>query len=135
MLRKTSTNICEGLGIDPARDLSRVYLTGGHANSLNALSQGLVDVAAASFNSYQKAVNKGVVNSNDVVPVARSVPIPYPPFIMLPSLPEDIKTRLRNGFDTVHEDPNIKPEMIRGFGGIVVDRYTSDITHQISTVG
>jgi phosphonate transport system substrate-binding protein len=117
-------------GIDPARDLSRVYLTGGHANSLNALSQGLVDVAAASFNSYQKAVNKGVVNSNDVVPVARSVPIPYPPFIMLPSLPEDIKTRLRNGFDTVHEDPNITPEMIRGFGGIVVDRYTSDITHQ-----
>ena len=104
-------------GIDPARDLSRVYLTGGHANSLNALSQGLVDVAAASFNSYQKAVNKGVVNSNDVVPVARSVPIPYPPFIMLPSLPDDIKTRLRNGFDTVHEDPNIMPEMIRGFGG------------------
>ena len=117
-------------GIDPASDLSKVYLTGGHANSLNALSQGLVDVSAASFNSYQKAVDNGAVDPVKVVPVARSVPIPYPPFIMLPSLPEDIKTRLRLGFDTVHDDPAITPEMIRGFGGILVDRYTSEITHQ-----
>jgi phosphonate transport system substrate-binding protein len=49
---------------------------------------------------------------------------------MLPTLSDDIKARLRNGFDTVHEDPNITPEMIRGFGGILVDRYTSDITHE-----
>ncbi|MDC1208365.1 phosphate/phosphite/phosphonate ABC transporter substrate-binding protein [Litorivicinus sp.] len=117
-------------GIDPARDLSKVFLTGGHANSLNALAQGHVDFSAASFNSYQKAVNNGAVNSDEVVPVARSVPIPYPPFIMLPTLSNDVKARLRNGFDTVHEDPSITPEMIRGFGGIVVDRYTSDITHE-----
>ena len=69
-------------GVDPARDLSRIFLTGGHANSLNALSKGHVDVAAASFNSYQKAVDNGAVNSDEVIPVARSVPIPYPPFIM-----------------------------------------------------
>jgi phosphonate transport system substrate-binding protein len=117
-------------GIDPARDLSKVFLTGGHANSLNALAQGHVDFSAASFNSYQKAVNSGAVNSDEVVPVARSVPIPYPPFIMLPSLSADVKSRLRNGFDTVHKDPSITPEMIRGFGGIVVDKYTSDITHE-----
>ncbi len=117
-------------GVDPARDLSKVFLTGGHANSLNALTQGHVDVSAASFNSYQKAVNKGAVNSDEIVPVAKSVPIPYPPFIMLPTLSDDVKARLRKGFDTVHKDPNIKPEMIRGFGGILVDRYTSDITHE-----
>ena len=117
-------------GIDPARDLSKVYLTGGHANSLNALSQTLVHVSAASFNSYQKAVDSGAVNSENVIPVARSVPIPYPPFIMSPTLPQNIKKRLRSGFDTVHEDPDITPEMIRGFGGIAVDRYTSDITHK-----
>ena len=117
-------------GVDPARDLSKIFLTGGHANSLNALTQGHVDVSAASFNSYQKAVNQGAVNTEEAVPVARSVPIPYPPFIMLPTLSEDIKKRLRNGFDTVHDDPNITPEMIRGFGGILVDRYTSDISHE-----
>ncbi len=116
-------------GIDPARDLSEIFLTGGHANSLNALSQGHVDVSAASFNSYQKAVNGGAINTDEVIPVARSVPIPYPPFIMLPTLSDDVKARLREGFDTVHKDPNVTPEMIRGFGGILVDRYTSDITH------
>jgi phosphonate transport system substrate-binding protein len=117
-------------GVDPARDLSKIFLTGGHANSLNALSQGHVDVSAASFNSYQKAVDNGAVNSDEVIPVARSVPIPYPPFIMLPTLSDDIKARLRSGFDTVHQDPSITPEMIRGFGGILVDRYTSEITHK-----
>lgn len=117
-------------GIDPARDLSKIFLTGGHTNSLNALAEGHVDVSAASLNSYQKGVNKGAIDPEVIVPVAVSVPIPYPPFIMLPSLPNDVKVRLRKGFDTVHEDPKVTPEMIRGFGGILVDRYTSDITHK-----
>jgi phosphonate transport system substrate-binding protein len=117
-------------GVDPARDLSKVFLTGGHANSLNALVQGHVDVAAASFNSYQKAVNSGAIDPNQIVPVARSVPIPYPPFIMHPSLPAAVKAKLRNGFNNVHTDPQITPEMIRGFGGILVDRYTAEVTHE-----
>ena len=116
-------------GLDPARDLSKIYLTGGHANSLNALSEGYVDFSAASFNSYIKAVNSGAVDPTKVIPVMKSAPIPYPPFIMHPSLPEGVKNALRNGFDTVHEDPRVSPEMIRGFGGILVDRYTSDISH------
>jgi phosphonate transport system substrate-binding protein len=116
-------------GLDPARDLSEIYLTGGHSNSLNALSEGYVDFAAASFNSYIKAVNAGAIDPTKVVPVMKSAPIPYPPFIMHPSLPEAVKAELRDGFNTVHEDPNVSPEMIRGFGGILVDRYTSDISH------
>ena len=117
-------------GVDPAKDLASIRMTGGHANSLNALSQGHVDYAAASLNSYQKAVNSGVIDSKSIIPVAVSGPIPYPPFIMHPSLPADIKSRLRHGFETVHTDPSIRPEMIRGFGGIKVDRYTSNITHE-----
>lgn len=117
-------------GVDPTRDLSKIFLTGGHANSLNALAQGHVDLSAASFNSYQKAVNNGAINVTEVVPVASSVPIPYPPFIMATTLPEGLKTRLREGFNLVHEDPSVTPEMIRGFGGILVDRYTSEITHE-----
>lgn len=117
-------------GVDPITDLSNIYLTGGHSNSLAALSQGHVDISAASFNSYQKALNSGALSSEDAIPVFRSVPIPYPPFIMVPSLPDDVKTRLRDAFNTVHEDPSITPDMIRGFGGILVDRYTSDITHE-----
>ena len=50
-------------------------MTGGHANSLNALAEGHVDFAAASFNSYQKALDNGAIDSREVIPVARSVPI------------------------------------------------------------
>ena len=116
-------------GLNPSRDLSKIYLTGGHANSLNALSEGYVNFSAASFNSYIKAINAGAIDPVKVVPVMKSAPIPYPPFIMHPSLEENVKIRLRNGFDTVHNDPNVTPEMIRGFGGILVDKYTSDISH------
>jgi phosphonate transport system substrate-binding protein len=35
-------------GVDPARDLSKIFLTGGHANSLNALAQGHVDFLSKS---------------------------------------------------------------------------------------
>lgn len=117
-------------GVDPARDLSRIFMTGGHTNSLNALIQGHVEFSAASFNSYQRGVSSGAIDSDQIVPVAVSAPIPYPPFIMLPSLPDEVKARLRQGFNTVHEDPAISPEMIRGFGSILVDRYTADITHE-----
>lgn len=116
-------------GLNPVNDLSKIYLTGGHSNSLNALSEGYVDYSAASFNSYIKAVNAGAIDPTKVVPVMKSAPIPYPPFIMHPSLPDAVKTALRDGFDNVHNDPNVTPEMIRGFGGILVDRYTSDISH------
>ena len=120
-------------GVDPARDLSAVFLTGGHVNSLNALAQGHVEFAAASFNSYQKAVDRGTIDPNEIVPVARSIPIPYPPFIMHPSLSGKIKSKLREGFNNVHTDKQISPAMIRGFGGILVDRYTSEITHESFT--
>ena len=116
-------------GVDPARDLSAVFMTGGHTNSLNAVAQGHADFSAASFNSYQRAVDSGALDGDEVVPVAVSAPVPYPPFIMLPTLPEEVKDRLREGFNTVHEDPAIDPDMIRGFGGILVDRYTAEITH------
>jgi len=116
-------------GVDPSRDLSAIFMTGGHTNSLNALIQGHVEFSAASFNSYTRGVSSGAIDGDEIVPVAVSAPVPYPPFIMLPTLSDDVKDRLRHGFNTVHEDPAISPEMIRGFGSILVDRYTADITH------
>ena len=46
------------------------------------------------------------------------------------SLPDEVKSKLRSGFSNVHKDPQISPEMIRGFGGVLVDSYTSEITHE-----
>ena len=113
-------------GIDPAHDLGGVLMTGSHANSLKALQDGHVDAAAASFDSYEKAVKQGALKADDIHVLAKSDPIPYPPLAMHPRLPADVKTRLRHAFNTVHTAPGITKDMIRGYGGARLDRYDAD---------
>lgn len=113
-------------GLDPIRDLKDVRMTGSHANSLAALTQGQVDVAALSFDSFDKAVRQGAVKADGVKVVARSDAIPYPPIIMNARLAAPLKARLKLAFKTVHQAPGVTPDMIRGYGGGKVDRYDSD---------
>ncbi len=110
-------------GLNPARDLAAIRLTGSHANSLAALVQGQVDVAALSFESYERAVREGAVDPNTIRVLARSAPIPYPPITMRPGLAPAIKQRLREAFATAHQAPGVTPDMIRGYGGARLDRY------------
>lgn len=109
--------------VDPVRDLSAVRLTGSHANSLAALMQGQADAAALSFDSFEKAVNQGVVSGRQVAVVARSAPIPNPPLGMSTRLPTAMKARLKRAFATVAKAPGVTPDMIRGYGGKRVDGY------------
>lgn len=110
-------------GIDPAKDLKEVRLTGSHASSLAALLQGQVEVAALSFESYEKAVRENVPGVRDVKIIARSDPIPYPPLVVNSKLPVAIRNRLQSAFQNIAHEPGITPEMIRGYGGGQVDGY------------
>lgn len=92
-------------GLDPIRDLSAIRMTGSHANSLAALTQGQVDVASLSFDSYEKAVEQGAVDPKQVKVVAKSIAIPYPPLALNSKLPEGLKTRLKTAFSTVTRRP------------------------------
>ena len=114
-------------GIDPARDLSAVRMTGTHANSLAALVNGEVDAAALSFDSYDKAVRADVPGARNLRVVARSGPIPYPPLIASTRLPPAVRARLRAAFENISRTPGIMPEMIRGYGGAQVDGYTAAV--------
>lgn len=114
-------------GIDPARDLSAVRMTGTHANSLAALVNGEVDAAALSFDSYDKAVRANVPGVRDLRVVARSGPIPYPPLIASTRLAPALRARLRAAFETIDRTPGITPAMIRGYGGAQVDGYTAAV--------
>lgn len=113
-------------GIDPTRDLSAIRLTGTHANSLAALSQGQVDVAGASFESFEKAIRQSAVDPGRIRVLARSAAIPYPPLAMNTQLPEETKLMLREAFAHVHEAPGTTPDMIRGYGGELVERYDTE---------
>lgn len=110
-------------GIDPARDLAAVRMTGSHASSLAALVQDQVDVASLSFDSYEKAVKQGAVDPKTIKVVARSMPIPYPPLALNSKLPESLKGRLKAAFATVHKAPGVTPDMVRGYGGAKIDAY------------
>lgn len=109
--------------IDPVRDLAAVRLTGSHANSLAALMQGQADAAGLSFESFEKAVNQGLVKPGEVRVVARSAPIPNPPLGMNARLPAPLKAKLKRAFAEVARTPGVTPDMIRGYGGQRVDGY------------
>ena len=109
--------------IDPVRDLAAVRMTGSHVNSLAALVQGRVDVAALSFDSYEKAVHQGAVDPRKFRIIAKSSPIPYPPLVVNRRMSAALKTTLRNAFANVAKAPGVTPDMIRGYGGKRVDGY------------
>jgi phosphonate transport system substrate-binding protein len=117
-------------GVQPAKEAAVINMAGSHANVLNALSEGLVDVGGASFDSFEKAVNAKAIDPTRLRVVAKSAPIPYPPLAINTAVPASIKTRLREAFDTVHTMPGISKDQIRGYGGTKVDAYTSKVSEE-----
>ena len=115
-------------GIDPVKDLAAVRMTGSHASSLAALVQDQVDVASLSFDSYEKAVKQGVVDPKTMKVIARSMPIPYPPLALNSKMPEPLKARLKEAFQTVNKAPGVTPDMIRGYGGGKIDGYDTQFS-------
>lgn len=110
--------------VDPVKDLSKVVIAGSHTNSIAALKEGRVDAAAASFNSWEKAVNKGIIDPSKFKVLAKSEPIPNPPMAMHKDLSPELKAKLREAFNNIHK--HVSAEKIRGYGGKKVDRYDAD---------
>lgn len=111
-------------GVDPVKDLNKIIITDSHSASLAALAEGKVDAAAASYNSFGKAVQKGAIDPSKFQPLAKSQPIPNPPMAMNKGLNSDLKQKLRDAFN--HINTKIDPSMIRGYGGKKVDRYDAN---------
>jgi len=111
-------------GLDPVKDLGKVVIAGSHTNSIAALKEGRVDAAAASFSSWEKAVKKDIIDPRKFTVLAKSEPIPNPPLAMNPNLTPELKQRLRNAFNDIHN--HVTAGKIRGYGGKKVDRYDAD---------
>lgn len=118
-------------GVDPVKDLNKVYITGSHSNSIAALSNGKVDACACSFPSFGKAVKANAIDPEKFHPLIKSEPIPNPPLAMHPELGEDLKVKLRKAFAGLHTNPAVKPEQIRGYGGKVYEKYNTEISHKL----
>ena len=117
-------------GIDPAKDLRKIYMAGSHTASLASLREGRVDAACASFNVYEKSVEKGIIDPKKIRILKKSEPIPLPPMGMHIKLKPEVKALLKKAFNNVHKAPGIKPEQIRGYGGKKVDRFDADYPYE-----
>lgn len=113
-------------GLDPIKDLGEIHMTGSHTNAMAALDAGQVDAACASYRSFEKAVANGQIDPTEIVPLAKSDPIPYPPMAMHVNLDESLKKTLKKAFNNVHKAKGITPDMVRGYGGKKIDRYNAD---------
>ncbi|NJN45358.1 MAG: phosphate/phosphite/phosphonate ABC transporter substrate-binding protein [Candidatus Competibacteraceae bacterium] len=115
-------------GVDPAKDLSKIIIAGSHSASLAALAEGKVDAAAASYNSFGKAVNNEAIDPEKFKPLAKSQPIPNPPLAMNRNLNDELKDKLRIAFSEIQT--KIDPSKIRGYGGKKVDGYDTNFDVQ-----
>ncbi|MEM8646343.1 MAG: phosphate/phosphite/phosphonate ABC transporter substrate-binding protein [Pseudomonadota bacterium] len=111
-------------GIDPAKDLSKIVIAGSHTNSIASLKEGRVNAAAASFNAWEKAVKKGIIDPTKFKVLAKSEGIPNPPLAMNKKLAPELKAKIRLAFSEIHT--KVEPQFIRGYGGKTVDRYDTD---------
>ncbi len=115
-------------GVDPVKDMKKIIITDSHSASLAALAEGKVDAAAASYNSFGKAVTVGAIDPKKFTPLAKSQPIPNPPMAMNRNLSAEMKAQLRKAFSEIHT--KIDPSKIRGYGGKQVDRYDTEFEVQ-----
>ena len=111
-------------GVDPAKDLDKIVIAGSHTNSIAALKEGRVTAAAASFNAWEKAVKKGVIDPTKFKVLAKSEGIPNPPLAMNKKLSPELKAKIRLAFSEIHT--KVDPQFIRGYGGKTVDRYDTE---------
>lgn len=111
-------------GIDPAKDLDKIVIAGSHTNSIAALKEGRVTAAAASFNAWEKAVAKGIIDPTKFKVLAKSEGIPNPPLAMNKKLDPELKATIRLAFSEIHT--KVDPQFVRGYGGKTVDRYDTE---------
>ena len=115
-------------GVDPARDLGKIYLTGSHANSLAALSAGKVDACCAGVDAFELAVKRGILDPEKFKLIAKSDPIPGSPWLVHPGLSPELKAKLRQAFADLAANPALGPNGLRGEDGRKLDRYDTTIT-------
>ena len=113
-------------GLDPARDFGKIIMAGSHTNALTALRENRVDAACASFNVFEKSVQKGIIDPDKFRVLAKSEPIPVPPMGMHTNLHAETKSLLKEAFNNVHKAPGIKPDQIRGYGGKKIDGFNAN---------
>jgi len=92
-----------------------VKFTGGHEQTIVAVNNGDIDAGVTwadglgdwedgyQSGALRRAVDAGLVDMNDLVEIWRSEPIPEGPVVVRKELPEDVKVKVTELWDTLSE--------------------------------
>jgi len=115
-------------GIDPEKDFSNYYYAGTHNAAEYAISNGKVDAAADSDNSYDKMIAEGEIDPNVNIIIYKSEAIPGSPIAVRGDLPEELKERITQALVNMDEQTINK---VDGWGDIASYQKVSDADYDI----
>lgn len=122
-----------GLGIDPKEYFKSITFSGSHADSIQKVAAGEIDVAATNTLDLRRMDEKGVVSKDDFTILEKSDLIPGAPYSARKDLPQSLKQRFREVMLRFNENTEALKKM--QFGGFVVaDDGRYDIVRELMRV-
>lgn len=115
-------------GIQPEHDFNKIWIMYNHVAAIKKLAKGEVFAAAASFQAWKTAIDKGVINPLNFKPLLKSEPIPNPPLVINKTLPVALKEKIKQAFKLIHTWDN--SEKILNFSR-KIDRYDTAVDDQL----
>lgn len=133
-----------GFSVEPGKFFSDVKFTGGHEQTIVAVTNGDIDGGVTwadgqgewedGYNSgaLRKAADAGLVDMNEIVEIWRSKPIPEGPVVLRKALPQDVKdkmTKLVGGLIDMDKDCayGVAAGETAGFKPVTHDAYETII--------
>ncbi|MBR0680389.1 phosphonate ABC transporter substrate-binding protein [Roseomonas eburnea] len=116
-------------GMDPATFFSRTGFTGSHEQGVMAVINGTYDAAVVAYsnenrNTFQRMVEKGMIQDGQVRVIWRSPLIPNSPIVLRMDLPESFRTELTAALAAMPQgDAQAFREMSSGARGLVPARH------------
>lgn len=96
------------LGYDADHFFGRNFYTFSHDNSIQAVSDGIVDAAAVDSMIYKQAIRKFPNLDKNIKVVDKSIVVGSPPVVVNPKIEAKRKEELRSLLLTMHMDPQGK---------------------------
>ncbi|MBO9465280.1 phosphonate ABC transporter substrate-binding protein [Tropicibacter sp. R15_0] len=132
----------EGITMESGEYFGEVKFTGGHEQTIVAVNNGDIDGGVTwadgqgnwedGYNSgaLRKAVDAGLVDMNDLVQIWKSAVIPEGPIVLRKSLPADVKAKMTQLVDELHENDadcayGVAAGETLGFQPVTHDTYVS----------
>lgn len=129
-----------GATMDSGDYFGEVKFTGGHEQTIVAVSNGDVDGGVTwadglgewedgyTSGALRRAVDAGLVDMNDMVEIWKSAPIPEGPFVLRTALPEDVKVKMTGLLASMNSmDPDCMYNVLggdsKGLAPITHDAY------------